>query len=170
MKLCEFLTLLLRTQGRVLQELLATCGEGRLAQLLRDNEVTARISVQGLQLVHGPMSYQGHGEGFAMIEQTVTDLALPEEIEFHLWSYPFYRAFIESELGLDSTIRNDKANELSALLDEAIASAHHWGECLVPKDGDAALARKVQAVVSQNYLRFRTDFLRKTGGRALSSL
>lgn len=62
------------------------------------------------------------------IQTTVEKSKLPQSLEFYLWTYPYYRTWIEDQFLLDSFLK--KEEYLEPLLDEARLEWIRWLEYL----------------------------------------
>jgi hypothetical protein len=172
MRLVDFLIELLEAQAQTLQRLAALFGEERLLDLL---EQAGELPTDPVELLHGPAellnsgqveapSRQSAGSTYAELEGAVRELGLPEVLEFHLWAYPHYRAFIESSLDLASRIAGDAP---LALIDEAVAQSEAWVKRLpIPP----AIWPQAKAAGQHPWLRFRTNVLKRSGRRPLGAI
>jgi hypothetical protein len=100
---------------------------------------------------------------YAELAAAVHDCQLPAPLEFHVWAYPHYRAFIESAIDLDSVV-TAQGEAGVALVDEAWARAREWVRGL-PMQPD--LGKRAEKVAEVPWLRFRTRVLERIGKRRL---
>lgn len=104
------------------------------------------------------------GSTYAELEGAVQEMNLPEFLEFYLWAYPHYRAFIESPLDLDSRIRGAGSDAGLALVEEAMAQAEQWIRSLpIPP----AISQQAERAAQIPWLRFRANVLKRIGKRPL---
>jgi hypothetical protein len=101
---------------------------------------------------------------YAEIEGAVREFKLPSPLEFHLWAYPHYRAFIESELDLDSRIPGAGHDVGLALVDEAVMKAEEWIRSLPIAD---EFRKQAESAAHVPWLRFRTQALKRIGKRPM---
>ncbi|NDD91763.1 hypothetical protein EBZ37_06735, partial [bacterium] len=107
MKLAEFLAEILQAHGQVLLRLAALLGEEELLELLEQVEEIDRSGENAWEhqtrarLVSSPGDTAQ--DGLAIIQSSVLEMNLPSFLEFYVWAYPHYRAFIES--GIDLSYR-----------------------------------------------------------------
>lgn len=175
MRLADFLIALLQAHGAVLQRLAALFGEDVLVEALEQagDSPAARALESSIEIEAEPQWLDTPGPGdsssaYAMLEDSVHEMKLPSQLEFHVWAYPHYRAFIESALDLTSRIRGPSHHMGSeagtALVEEAVAQAEAWVRTLpLPPD----LAKQAREVSHVPWLRFRTEMLKKIGKRPL---
>ena len=178
MRLVEFLMLLLEAHGESLLRLAAFFGEDELFEILenygdRYSELTegvpekkARALIQKLELL--PPIRSEAGLAYQALEGTVQNLNLPPPLEFHLWAYPFYRAFVESELDLDSRIAASgpfhAADTGTILVEEAVAQAEAWIHHMpLPPQ----VSKPAERAAYVPWLRFRTNALKRIGKRPI---
>lgn len=174
-RLVEFVIAVLEAHGEALKRLAALFGEENLIQLLEmagDRDERPQLATIPAEIMKELLDFakkQGPGlslsaNTYAEIEGSVRELNLPAILEFHLWTYPLYRAFIESPLELNLKIPGPGGNTGTALVDDAIAHADAWVRALpmseLVKD-QAARAAQVP------WLRFRTTILKRIGRRPL---
>ncbi|MGZ3688923.1 MAG: hypothetical protein ACXVBW_11515, partial [Bdellovibrionota bacterium] len=106
----------------------------------------------------------GYTSAYAQLESAVHEFKLPAVLEFHLWAYPHYRAFIESPLDLNSRILGPGNDAGLALVDEAVAQAEAWVKKLpLPPEASAHASRAAHVP----WLRFRTTVLKRIGKRPM---
>lgn len=117
MRLVEFLCLMLRAHGECLSILADHLGDGMLLQILErveDEEIepASHPTTPSVRRMPDISSYE-------LLEAAVQSANLPIEIQFYLWSYPHYRAFIESSMDLEAQIS-------PYLVEEAMEQAKAW--------------------------------------------
>jgi len=180
MRLVDFLVLLLGAQAETLKRLAAFFGEENLVDMLEDAgesfddrrlaglapEKFATSSVASVTWIDSPAPHS-NANAYAELEGTVRELGLPEILEFHLWAYPHYRAFIESAIDLNARLSPESGVSGTALVDEACAASEAWVKTLRIPPSVAAAAYKAAA---QPWLRFRTEALKKMGRRPLGAV
>ncbi len=179
MKLAEFLMEVLQSHGQVLLRLAALLGEDELLELLEQAEELHPSDVSNVEtekrwesetrarLVPSPGDTAQ--SGFAMIQSTVHEMNLPSVLEFYVWAYPHYRAFMES--GIDLSYRIPRITSTGApsesgvsLVDEAVAQAKDWFRKLPIHPSQAPAAERAAEIP---WLRFRTEVLKRVGKRPL---
>jgi len=180
MRLVDFLVLLLGAQAETLKRLAAFFGEENLVDMLEDagesfddrklaGLAPAKFATTSVASVTWIAASTPHtnASAYAELEGTVRELGLPEILEFHLWAYPHYRAFIESAIDLDSRLPAGGGESGAALIEEACAAADAWVKTLPIPPAVAAAAYKAAGVP---WLRFRTEALKKMGRRPLGAV
>lgn len=173
MRLVDFLISVLQAHGQTLGRLAAFFGEERFFEMLEEaGEDMERslppskfVNTTGAEVIWldspGPGS---NSNAYAELEGAVRDMNLPAMLEFHLWAYPHYRAFIESSLDLNSRIRGPGYESGAALVDEACMQAEAWIKRIpIP----AALAPQAERAAQIPWLRFRSEVLKRIGKRPL---
>jgi len=168
----EFLIHILRAQAQTLQHLAAFFGEAELLELLESAgesapdlpEPSFKIKKEWLPTLTGPDTPSTYLE----LEGAVHDLHLSAVLEFHLWTYPFYRIIIESSANLKAKVPDQPgARVLEVLVDEAMIQAQTWVRTLpVPP----TLLIQTRSIAQVPWLRFRTTVLGKTGRRPVIAL
>lgn len=180
MRLVDFLVLLLSAQAETLKRLGAFFGEENLVAMLEDAGESfddrrlaglepakfASTSVASVTWISASTPHT-NANAYAELEGTVRELDLPEVLEFHLWAYPHYRAFIESAVDLDARLPPGGGESGTALIEEACSSAEAWVKALPIPPSVAAAAYKAAHVP---WLRFRTEALKKMGRRPLGAV
>lgn len=178
MRLVDFLVALLSAHAQTLQRLAALLGEDPLLELLEaaaeENPAAKMAQEKGTGKIIRPArldlfeanttSKSTQGSAYALLESAVRDQQLAAVLEFHLWTYPHYRAFIESPLDLTALAKPDAG---VVLIEEAMAQAHAWIKRL-PVGPD--LGKRVEAASQVAWLRFRTDVMRRIGKSPLSAV
>ena len=108
-------------------------------------------------------------QAMAEIQSAVNALNLPEVLEFYVWAYPHYRAFMES--GIDLSYRIPRITATGgpsesgvSLVEEAVAQAKDWFRKLPIHPSQAAAAERAAEIP---WLRFRTEVLKRVGRRPL---
>ena len=175
MRIADFLILILQSHAQTLQRLAALFGEDEFTEMLENAEEPStpgfdpeEFSDGSLRLIR-PQAGDA-GAAYQQLEGCVRELSLPEVLEFHLWAYPFYRAFIESSLDLNVRIpsagvpRELGGETGSALVMEAIRQHHEWLKRLAIPERVRARA---QAAAETPWLRFRSEALKRLGHRPL---
>lgn len=108
MRLADFLIALLEAHAETLKRLAALFGEDNLVQLLEmaGDDKAARPPEYEVhaQIFELPSPSRPQTDPYTAIEGAVRELDLPAVLLFHLWTYPHYRAYIESPLDLDSRL------------------------------------------------------------------
>ena len=102
MKLVDFLVYLLQTHAKTLKRLSALFGEELFFEILEQSAENSQsqpflftLNADGFD----PPKNKIHRHAYMEIEGVVRELKLPEVLEFHLWSYPFYRCHLGNSCG-----------------------------------------------------------------------
>ena len=173
MRLVDFLIALLEAHAETLKRLAAFFGEERFLEILeesgedsddpakRPDPVITHLRPQDLESGNLHVS---SSSAYQELEGAVHDFNLPAVLEFHLWAYPHYRAFIESPLELTSRIPGPGGDTGTALVEEAVAQAQAWVRTLHIPPQIGAQAERAAHVP---WLRFRTNVLKRIGKRPL---
>jgi hypothetical protein len=165
-RLVEFLIYVLEAHAETLKRLAALLGEENLVQLLEmagDDETpsqagppTAHAEIVRLHDFEAPAP-GSPSSPYAELEGSVQDMNLPAVLQFHLWAYPHYRAFIESPVDLNARIPGPgpgQNNEVGlVLVDEAVAQAEVWVKKLPVTE---LVSQQVLRTAHVPWLRFRT--------------
>ena len=171
MRLIDFLISLLKAHAGTLQRLAALHGEERLVEMLEASGEQYDPNPRPPDpLWFGRPAQRGvitMASAYAELESAVHEFNLPATLEFHLWAYPHYRAFIESPLDLNSPVAGSGPETAVTLVDEAVMQAQAWIKKL-PVTPD--LARQTETAAHVAWLRFRTDVLQRIGRRRLDSV
>lgn len=168
MRLVEFLISLMTAHAQTLQRLAALFGEEEMLEMLEtageSEEIIETFEPKALSLLREAPLGTGPSSPYAELEGAIHDLGLSEVQEFHLWAYPLYRAYIESELDLNTQIKGASPDCGPTMVDEAIAQAEAWVRKLpIPP----SLAQQAERAAQVPWLRFRTDVLKRIGRRPL---
>jgi hypothetical protein len=168
-RLVEFLIALLEAHSETLKRLAALFGEENLIQLLEmagdePESETSRVQVIDLSRFEPPSPFSATDSTYAELEGAVREMNLPAFLEFHLWAYPHYRAFIESPLDLNSRIPGPGGDAGVALVDEAVSQAEFWVRSLPMSDLVRDQASRAAHVP---WLKFRTQVLKRIGKRPM---
>ena len=175
MLIYEFLTHLLQTHAQVLNRLAALFGEERLIELLEntpephpDLPVTAtRLSpAEWLETTSdGKLKVlEGDVDAYTALEGAVQELGLSAPLEFHLWAYPHYRAFIEGDFPLEAKLIGRGGDSGYILAEDCLTQARDWIRTLpIP----SPLAPRAETAAEVPWLRFRAELLKRIGKRPL---
>ncbi len=177
MRLIDFLIYLLQAHAQTLSRLAAFFGEEKFIEILEDageknsNQLPPSqfADQQGAQILWLDSPQPGsNSNAYAELEGAVRDMGLPALLEFHLWAYPHYRAFIESPHDLNSRIKTaphgDRGDAGALLVDEACQHAQAWVQTLgIPP----AVAPAAERAAQIPWIRFSTEFLKRIGKRTL---
>lgn len=169
MRLVEFLTAILEAHAETLKRLAALFGEENLVQLLEmagdeNDEAPPPPELKSIELFEEPSPFSATDSTYTELEGSVRELNLPAVLEFHLWAYPHYRAFIESPLDLNSRIPGPGGDAGIALVNEAVEQADTWVRELPMSDVVRDQACRAAHVP---WLRFRTQVLKRIGKRPM---
>ncbi len=166
-RLVDFLVFMLEAHAQTLQRLAALFGEERLLEILENagEHPDAMATPPNVKAIwfEAPAP-NSPSTAYAVLEGAVSEMRLPEFLEFHLWAYPHYRAFIESPLELGSKIQGPGGEAGVALVDEAVAQAQEWIRRLViPPE----LGPQAERAAHVPWLRFRAEVLKRIGRRPM---
>lgn len=179
MRLAEFLSEILSAHGQVLLRLAALVGEDDLLELLERAEELYPSGDEDIEsfekwekwlkerLVHAPG--ESSSQAMAEIQSAVTELHLPEVLEFYVWAYPTYRAYVETGVSLALRIPRLSAtggpSESGAqLTEDTLLRAKEWFKRLpLP----STLAPAAERAAEIPWLRFRAEVLKRVGRRPL---
>lgn len=165
--MATFLIHLLGAQAETLQLLAGALGEEELLALLDQDEPPQSKLTIDPQLFGEEAPVAGMSSPYQEIEGAVRELDLTAPLEFYLWAYPTYRAFVESALTLDSRVSRGQAEGLTALTDGCITDARAWLASLpVP----SSLHGRLEKLTAAPWLKFRSAVLREGGQKRLRSL
>ncbi len=177
MRLYEFLAFILEAHGQTLRELSDFLGEDTFLALLEeagelnsDKDGAVLPALAEGEIPFFPEKKEGYRPilgGFSpygFIEGTVRELALPEVLEFHLWSYPGYRKFMESRLALETVFDGAHAE---TLIKNARDAELEWYRSLPMQ---LPVSMTLEKALAQPWLRFRTQVLQRCGIRTLGAL
>ncbi len=161
MRLVDFLILLLEAHSQTLQRLAALFGEEIVLEMLEKAaddegapEPNNRPRIQRAWFTQGRDS---SSSPYAELEGAVRDFQLSPVLQFHLWAYPVYRAFIESELELSARIENP-----GPAIEAVMAGAKVWLDGM-PIAHEFKLQAEKAAEVP--WIRFRSSVLKGLGQR-----
>lgn len=167
----EFLIHILTAHAQTLHRLAAFFGEAELLEILETAGETSKeapspfeLKDEWLTTTEGPETPTAYLE----LEGAVHDMHLSAVLEFHLWTYPFYRLFIEKLVNLKAKIPNQQGSAvLELLVEEAIVQAKAWTRNLpIPPE----LALQTNSIAQVPWIRFRTTVLGKIGRRPIIAL
>jgi hypothetical protein len=158
-RLVQFLILVLETHAQSLQRLAAFFGEEVLFELLEMQEDEPRRLPVNKGYFKPAVEKGVSGQAYGELESAVRAMKLHPVLEFHVWAYPFYRSYIESEIDL-----NSMAETGTAIVDEAIAEAKNWIHQLPLPPAFAAQAERAAEIP---WVKFRANALKKIGKRPL---
>ncbi len=172
MRLVDFLIHLLEAHAGTLNRLAALLGEDSLTELL-EMSGESRVRDDRKLLLHQEPQYfnktlpQKSASVYAELESAVRSFNLAPTLEFHLWTYPYYRAYIESSLDLNAALSSHGEAGIGRLADEAFLDARAWARTL-PLSPD--LAKQADHAAEVPWIKFRAALLKKTGQRPLGSV
>lgn len=170
MKLVDFLIMLLQAHGDSLKRLAALLGEDEFVEILENSgEDAAEVHtlLKPSELMHKKLEVALTSDAYKKIAGAVMEMNLPKLLEFHIWAYPHYRAFIESPLDLNAEIQGPGTDTGLALVEEAIQQSQAWFKQLqIPVERVATAERAAQIP----WIRFRTELLKKIGRRPLHAV
>lgn len=177
MRLYEFLAFILEAHGQTLRALSEFMCEDTCLEILEqagdlnsDSDGVVRPALAAGETPFFPEKKEGYRPilgGFSpygFIEGTVRELGLPEVLEFHLWSYPGYRKFVESKLPLETVFDGAHAEEV---IREAREAELAWFRSLPIQ---IPVSVELEKMLAQPWLRFRTQVMQRCGIRTLGAL
>jgi hypothetical protein len=167
MRLYEFLALVLKAHAQVLKMLAEYHGTSGAVHVLEMGSSTHQppIASVAAEAREGSIPWD---LAFERIESSVRELALSEELESWVWTYPYYRAFVESGAALTAPLYGGQGPRSDlALVEEAYAFAQSWLKHLeLPEDA----AFKIQRAADQIWVRFRSEALKQLGQAPLGRI
>lgn len=175
MRLVDFLIQLLEAHAQTLHRLAALLGEDVLIELLEQAGEEADDMNLFTRTADGPprlrlataleeAAVDSPQSPYVELEGAVQDMRLSAMLQFHLWAYPHYRAFIESPVDLNSRIRGAGSEVGAQLVNEALERAKEWVRKL-PLPTQIGLQAESAAEVP--WLRFRANVLKRIGKRPM---
>jgi hypothetical protein len=176
-RLVDFLIAILQAHGQTLSRLAALLGEESLVDLLETAGELAQTSENSTKSQDFAKKHEcfepisadalsGYSNPYAELSGAVQELDLSEPLQFHLWTYPPYRQWIESSLSLDQKICKPTENREAGswLVECAVQEAQAWMRGLpLPPD----LSARAERAAEIPWLRFRSEVLKKIGRRPL---
>lgn len=166
LRVVDLLIEILRAQAKTLELLRAALGQEELLHVLEEKEPPASLFESVEPWASGEMSPRaGISQPYKEIEGAVREMDLSAMLEFYLWAYPTYRAWVESPVLLDSCVRTDSAPHFARLADLVIQDARNYVRNLTlpPK-----LSTQIEKLVEPVWIQFRTRLLSHTGKRRLT--
>jgi hypothetical protein len=158
---------ILQAHGDCLTRLAAFLGEDRLVELLENPRETTTDSgddsISDLKKWSASWSdspLDSPGNCYLELEDSVRTLGLPAMLEFHLWAYPGYRAWIESSIQLDAVLLKEAALDYPKIIDESVRQSKAWLKLLVVP---SELAARIEHIAELPWIRFRSEMLKKAG-------
>lgn len=171
MQIVELLISLLETQAQTLKRLAAFFGEEKLVDILEsspDLSCSPPLPIKR-NWIQETSQNLSHDRVYQKLEGCVRDQNLSASLEFHLWAYPCYRAWIEASLDLTAEIqlRDDPHEDrLHLFVEEIRNEATKWAQNLaIPTPLKPAAEQAAQIP----WLRLRTKLFQKAGRRSLIS-
>jgi hypothetical protein len=171
-RLVDFLILLLETHAESLKRLAALFGEEGFFEILENSDPQVKTPMDATRLHEkvlpfaplGSSPVSGTHSPYLELEGAVQELHLPEFLEFHLWAYPHYRAFIETTLDISAPLNRYFPNAINAVVDESVKQAQHWVQSLnIPPE----LSKQAEAAAGVPWIRFRAAVLKEMGIRPI---
>lgn len=177
MRLVDFLINLLNAHADTLKQLREILTEEGLIEILENALVnTQEIENPSLEpkptnLIwftrpNSPSSFSP-STAYTELENAVRTLNLPPILEFYLWSYPHYRAFIESPLDLNSQIQGNDSHAAIALVNEAMDQAKSWIRKL---HLHPEVSKSAEIASQAAWTRFRTRVMKRVGLRPFETI
>jgi len=166
----EFLIYLLKAHSKTLVLISQLLGEEQWLKILnslpQQNKIEQKPILKLLQ-ANQENKQNNVPSPYKLLQEAVSNTQLSKELEIHLWSYPHYRAFIESSLDLGSPILTQKENTELVLIEEALSQAENWVHLLPVEEH---LKLHIIQNSQPHWLRFRSEILNKTGKKLFTSV
>ena len=161
-RLVDFLILLLEAHSQTLQRLAALFSEGLVLEMLENApEKEEEFTIHAECFESSSVS-----AAYTELEGAVREFTLPAILEFHLWAYPHYRAYIESSLELSDRMKSSP-DHITRLADESITYAEAWLYNLPIAE---EFRPRAQSAAQVPWIKFRTQVLKKAGHRPLGAV
>lgn len=172
----QFFRLIIETQithAEVLRVLSRSLGEGALLNAIDKNRddksrdqtdfaIDPKINIEELEIDTFSAEGQNHNSDltpFEELELAINKMDLSQDLENYLWTYPFYRYFIESTVELTANI-SPINGQLHQLADEAMRQAELWVQSLpLPSEDRMEATQRSRSI----WLKFRSRVLKSTG-------
>jgi hypothetical protein len=169
-RLADYLTMTLQAHGDFLREIWTHVQRHGLDQekIMEAFEAAQEIVAPEAN-PRKRMERGRNGKPYASIGHAVNAMNLPEALEFYLWSYPYYRSWIESSADLEAPIE-DVFDRPEDEVERARAYADAWAKHLIFVDLQESERRVEDALRTfslDRWLKFRTQALRAVGRRPL---
>jgi hypothetical protein len=173
-RLVDFLIGILKTHAESLNRLAALFGEDLVFDMLEnapEDFPSPAVSQEWEKLfsLFAPLPTSGPlgdaESAYRRLESEVSDQKMAEFLEFHVWAFPFYRAFAESALDLRAPVQNSES--AAQLIDAAVMAAKEWRAQLPIAEEYRARA---ESAASLPWIRFRTELMDRFGTRRLGTV
>jgi hypothetical protein len=165
MKLYEFLSLTLESQGEVLGEIYEGLGPDSVSLFenfgMEPHPTLLPKTLPALiRLTQSSSESPFDPNVFDRLEHSVQNSRLSERLQDVLWTYPYYRAWIESSVPLTQSLGADSGISTEALIEDCVNSGETWALMLpVPEHYRAA----TDAIARHAWVRFRARALKRLG-------
>ena len=161
MRLVDFLIRLLEAQAQTLQRLAALFGEDILLEMLeRGAELDEEQGATPLAIQKAWFqAASSQSSPYAELEGAVRDFKLSPVLQFHLWAYPVYRGFIESELELGARVTHPQA-----VVEAAMGGQKRWLQTLPIA---TEFRNQAERAAEVPWIRFRSLVLKDLGQRPI---
>ncbi len=172
MRLVEYLVEVLTTQAQVLIEMRDLFGETVLLHALENRGEPPNESLSpDANIFKPPLTAEALDDSpYTLLQSAVRGAHLPAALEFHLWAYPHYRAWIESQAALHWRTRpslTPPEESESLLILPALQTARSWVASFgFTPEIETKIARRVE----QHWIRFRSKILQKLGRASIRPL
>jgi len=176
MYLFEYLIHLLRTHAEVLSTFPGLYGmKPTLALLEKSAENASEIDEPVPEVLRSSRenvwvlnSVLTDADAYGDIQSAVERFTIAPELEFYLWTYPLYRAIVESDTPLCLELKRESQKQtVLALIEEAKQEALNWYESLpLPPDYRVPFAQ----IFESPYAKLRSTLLKTIGEAPLKSL
>jgi len=172
-RLADYLTMTLQAHGDLLREVWTHVQRHGLNQdaILEAFEKAQEVEAPAAQ-PQKTMERGKNGRPYVSIGHAVNAMNLPEPLEFYVWSYPYYRRWIESAADLEAPIETVFKNPEEEV-EQARAYAAQWARHLIfieLQDSERRVEDALQAFSLDRWLKFRSQALRAVGRRPLQSI
>lgn len=161
-RLVDFLIRVLEAQAQTLQRLAALFGEDILLEILERGAEVDEETVSKRPAI--ALSWFGKANGggespYAELEGAVRDFKLSPVLQFHIWAYSGYRAFIESKIELGARVTNPQA-----VVETALECSKRW---LATLPMAPEFRNQAERAAEVPWIRFRTTVLKDLGQRPI---
>lgn len=176
LKFIDLILAVLKSHGESLRELSHVLGEEETAAILElagdaMPESPMRDLIRELPLKPAPSTAPADrllkSTPYLQIETAVREMRLPATLEFYVWTYPHYRALIESSVDLDAKFSSVPDRAQVNLIEEFVRQARAWVRILPMPPTEALKAEKA---VESCWIRFRANVLPRLGAKAMRAV
>lgn len=168
LRVVDLLIEVLRAQAETLELLRAALGQDELIHLLEEKDPPPSLFKDVTPWCSGELSSRsGMSNPYKEVEGAVREMDLSALLEFYLWAYPTYRAWVESPVLLESLVTIDPPGHLARLADLTLLDAKAYVRHLtLPPQ----LSKQMEKLVDPAWIKFRTRLLSQSGKKRLTSV